>query len=80
MAGRSGKLDRLTEMLVEAVDEGDSALVFTQYAVMGRMLSEHLTRELEIDRLYLDGSTPVAERERMVDAFQAPGGEPRECW
>jgi SNF2 family DNA or RNA helicase len=77
MAGRSGKLDRLTEMLVEAVDEGDSALVFTQYAVMGRMLSEHLTRELEIDRLYLDGSTPVAERERMVDAFQAPGGEPR---
>jgi SNF2 family DNA or RNA helicase len=77
MAGRSGKLDRLTEMLVEAVDEGDSALVFTQYAVMGRMLSEHLTRELEIDRLYLDGSTPVAERERMVDAFQASGGEPR---
>jgi hypothetical protein len=77
MAGRSGKLDRLTEMLSEAVDEGDSALVFTQFAVMGRMLADFLPRALEVERLYLDGSTPVAERERVVDAFQAPGGEPR---
>jgi SNF2 domain-containing protein/helicase-like protein/SNF2 helicase protein len=77
MAGRSGKLDRLAEMLSEAVDEGDSALVFTQFAVMGRMLSDYLPRTLGIERLYLDGSTPVAERERVVDAFQAPGGEPR---
>jgi SNF2 family DNA or RNA helicase len=77
MGGRSGKLDRLTEMLAEAVDEGDSALVFTQYAVMGRMLSEHLTRALDVQRLYLDGSTPIAERERVVDGFQATGDEPR---
>jgi SNF2 family DNA or RNA helicase len=77
MAGRSGKLDRVTEMLAEAVDEGDSALVFTQFAVMGRLLSDHLTSALPVQRLYLDGSTPVAERERIVDAFQSPGGEPR---
>jgi hypothetical protein len=77
MASRSGKLDRLTEMLAEAVDEGDSALVFTQFAVMGRMLSDHLTGSLPVDRLYLDGSTPIAERERIVDAFQAGGGDPR---
>ena len=77
MQGRSGKLDRLTEMLLEAVDEGDSALVFTQYAVMGRMLAEHLPKTLDVDRLYLDGSTPVPERERIVDAFQAPGDAPR---
>jgi SNF2 domain-containing protein/helicase-like protein/SNF2 helicase protein len=77
MSGRSGKLDRLVEMLAEAVDEGDSALVFTQYAVMGRMLSDHLTRSLEVDRLYLDGSTPIPERERVVDRFQANGGDPR---
>jgi SNF2 family DNA or RNA helicase len=77
MPGRSGKLDRLTEMLAEAVDEGDSALVFTQFAVMGRMLSDHLTAALPVERLYLDGSTPVPQRERIVDAFQADGGEPR---
>ena len=77
MVGRSGKLDRLTEMLAEAIDEGDSALVFTQYAVMGRLLSEHLTRSLDVARLYLDGSTPIPERERVVDGFQAEGDEPR---
>jgi SNF2 domain-containing protein/helicase-like protein/SNF2 helicase protein len=77
MVGRSGKLDRITEMLAEAVDEGDSALVFTQFAVMGRLLSDHLTSALPVSRLYLDGSTPVADRERIVDAFQAPGEEPR---
>jgi hypothetical protein len=77
MGGRSGKLDRLVEMLAEAMDEGDSALVFTQYAVMGRMLSDHLTRTLEIDRLYLDGSTPIPERERVVERFQAENGGAR---
>jgi hypothetical protein len=77
LGGRSGKLDRLTEMLSEAMDEGDSALVFTQYAVMGTMLAGHLERELEVERLYIDGSTPRLERERIVDRFQEPGGGPR---
>ncbi len=77
LADRSGKLDRLTEMLAEVVAEGDSALVFTQYAVMGRLLAEHLGKELTGGLLYLDGSTPRMARERIVDAFQAPDGEPR---
>jgi SNF2 family DNA or RNA helicase len=77
LAGRSGKLDRLTEMLAEVVDEGDSALVFTQYAVMGKLLAEHLGHELEGELLHLDGSTPRMARERIVDEFQQPGGEPR---
>jgi hypothetical protein len=77
LPGRSGKLDRLTEMLSEALAEGDSALVFTQYAVMGGLLSGHVERELEVERLYLDGSTPRTERERIVDRFQAPNGDPR---
>jgi SNF2 family DNA or RNA helicase len=77
LAGRSGKLDRLTEMLAEVVAEGDSALVFTQYAVMGKLLVEHLERELTGELLHLDGSTPRPARERIVDAFQEPGGESR---
>jgi SNF2 family DNA or RNA helicase len=77
LADRSGKLDRLTEMLAEVVAEGDSALVFTQYAVMGRLLAEHLGKEVNGGLLYLDGSTPRTGRERIVDAFQAPDGEPR---
>ena len=77
LGGRSGKLDRLTEMLAEALDEGDNALVFTQYAVMGKLLAGHLEHELEIERLYLDGSTPRPTRETIVDRFQRDGGEPR---
>ena len=77
LGGRSGKLDRLTEMLSEALAEGDSALVFTQYAVMGVLLAGHVERELEVERLYLDGSTPRVARERIVERFQEPGGDPR---
>jgi SNF2 domain-containing protein/helicase-like protein/SNF2 helicase protein len=77
LADRSGKLDRLTEMLAEVVAEGDSALVFTQYAVMGRLLAEHLGKEVNGGLLYLDGSTPRTGRERIVDTFQTPDGEPR---
>jgi superfamily II DNA or RNA helicase len=77
LSGRSGKLDRLDEMLAEAVDEGDSSLVFTQYAVMGRLLADHLNRTLGIERLLLDGSTPIPERERVVDRFQLDDGTPR---
>jgi SNF2-related domain/SNF2 Helicase protein/Helicase conserved C-terminal domain len=77
LAGRSGKLDRLTEMLAEALDEGDNALVFTQYAVMGNLLAGHLEKELGTERLYLDGSTPRQARESIVDRFQRAEVEPR---
>jgi hypothetical protein len=77
LPGRSGKLDRLDEMLAEALDEGDSSLVFTQYAVMGRLLAEHVPNALGIERLYLDGSTPIPERERIVDRFQTSQDGPR---
>ena len=73
LAGRSGKLDRLTEMLAEVVDEGDSALVFTQYAVMGKLLAEHLGHELGGELLHLDGSTPRMARERIVERVPAAG-------
>jgi SNF2-related domain/SNF2 Helicase protein/Helicase conserved C-terminal domain len=74
LPGRSGKLDRLTEMLAEVVAEGDSALVFTQYAVMGNLLAGHVEHEVGVERLYLDGSTPRHAREEIVDRFQSEGG------
>ena len=67
LADRSGKLDRLTEMLAEVVAEGDSALVFTQYAVMGRLLAEHLGKELH-------GRPAVPGR---LDAAHGPGADRR---
>jgi SNF2 family DNA or RNA helicase len=70
LAGRSGKLARLREMLEEVVASDERALVFTQYAEMGRLLQEHLRTTLEREVLFLHGGTPMAERDRLVADFQ----------
>jgi superfamily II DNA or RNA helicase len=74
MAGRSGKLARLEEMLEEVVAEGEAALVFTQYATMGRLLKTHLAGALGVEPLFLHGGTSRAARDRMVERFQSPDG------
>ena len=71
LSGRSGKLERLTEMLAESLAEGDAALIFTQFAQWGARLQEHLAQQLDCPVLCLDGSTPQPERERRIAAFQA---------
>jgi SNF2 family DNA or RNA helicase len=76
LAGRSGKLMRLEEMLEEAIAEGDHALVFTQFAEWGGRLRTHLSERLGREVLYLHGGTPVPERDRMVQRFQAQDGPP----
>jgi SNF2 family DNA or RNA helicase len=77
VAGRSGKLARLEEMLEEVVESGDRALIFTQYAEMGTMLQRHLQETLGRETLFLHGGTPAAARERMVARFQADGRGPQ---
>ena len=74
IAGRSGKLARLEEMLEEVVAEGEAALVFTQYATMGRLLKKHLAEALGVEPLFLHGGTTRAARDRMVERFQSPDG------
>ncbi|MDQ0842068.1 hypothetical protein QFZ68_001748 [Streptomyces sp. V1I6] len=70
LAGRSGKLALLDELLETILSEDGSVLVFTQYVSMARLLSAHLTSRAIPSQL-LHGGTPVAERERMVDRFQS---------
>ncbi|MBN1954149.1 MAG: DEAD/DEAH box helicase, partial [Anaerolineae bacterium] len=70
LAGRSGKLDRLGEMLEEALSVGDRALVFTQFAEMGHMLRAHLQSLFGVEVLFLHGGTPQKQRDRMVARFQ----------
>ncbi|MEV8564137.1 DEAD/DEAH box helicase [Streptomyces sp. NPDC051322] len=70
LAGRSGKLALLDELLDTILSEGGSVLVFTQYVAMARLLSEHLTARGIASQL-LHGGTPVARREEMVDGFQS---------
>jgi SNF2 family DNA or RNA helicase len=74
--GRSGKLSRLTEMLEEVLAEGDRALIFTQFAEMGRLLHRHLREALSTEVLFLHGAVPVRKREEMITRFQEEGPGP----
>jgi SNF2 family DNA or RNA helicase len=74
LRGRSGKLDAAVELLEVITDEASSALVFTQYVTMGRLLGAALD-DVGIPSLFLHGSVPVRRRQEMVDEFQS--GAPR---
>ncbi|MDL5503189.1 MAG: DEAD/DEAH box helicase, partial [Candidatus Methanoperedens sp.] len=52
---RSGKLNRITEMLEEVLAEGDSVLIFTQFAEMGSMLKAHFQKVFGQEVLFLHG-------------------------
>ncbi|MFJ3285956.1 SNF2-related protein [Streptomyces sp. NPDC086669] len=70
LAVRSGKLTLLDELLDTVLAEDGSALVFTQYVGMGRLITSHLAaRAVPVEILH--GGTPVPDRERMVDRFQS---------
>ncbi|WP_211116863.1 DEAD/DEAH box helicase [Glycomyces buryatensis] len=74
LAERSGKLDRVTEMLGEVVDEGAKALVFTQYRQMGELLSKHLAAETGTAAPFLHGGLDQHARDNLVDDFQTIEG------
>ena len=76
VAGRSGKVSRLVEVLEEAVAEGDRSLVFTQFTQMGDMLERHLRRRLGCEVLWLHGGVPKKKRDAMVEQFQGTEGAP----
>ncbi|HEY9880644.1 MAG TPA: DEAD/DEAH box helicase [Leptolyngbyaceae cyanobacterium] len=77
MLNRSGKLQRLDEMLEEMLSEGDRALIFTQFAEWGKLLKIHLERHLGQETLFLYGGTSKQQREAMVDRFQHDPSAPR---
>jgi superfamily II DNA or RNA helicase len=68
--GRSEKIDLLDELLGTILSEDGSVLLFTQYVAMARLLERHLAAA-GVPTLFLHGGTPVAQRERMVEDFQA---------
>ena len=70
---RSGKATRLAEMLEEVIEEGEKALVFTQYRKMGDLLVAMLEEKLDRKIAFLHGGTPQPKREEMVMDFQGIG-------
>jgi SNF2 family DNA or RNA helicase len=75
-AQRSHKLTRLTEMVEEAMAEGDSLLIFTQFTELGAALEKYLRHTCHLNAYYLHGGTPRPRREAMISQFQDPDTEP----
>ena len=70
LTGRSGKLERLDEILDEVLAVGEKALLFTQYAEFGALLRGHLTGRFGHEVLFLHGGVPKPARDAMVARFQ----------
>jgi superfamily II DNA or RNA helicase len=75
LAGRSGKLARLTEMVEELLSEGDGALIFSQFSDMGEKLRNHLAATFDQEVLFLHGGVPAHKRNEMVERFQSGEGD-----
>ena len=73
---RSGKVNRLSEMLEEVLAVGDRALVFTQFAQMGHLLQRYLQELFQQEVLFLHGGTPQKRRDEMVTRFQEDENAP----
>ena len=72
----SGKFLRLTELAEEIASRQERVLVFTQFREMTLPLEDHLRGVFGRPGLVLDGSTPVAQRQRLVSEFQRDDGPP----
>ncbi|MEV6708853.1 DEAD/DEAH box helicase [Micromonospora wenchangensis] len=74
LAGRSGKLQRLEEIVDEVLAAGEKALLFTQYAEFGALLRGHLSARFGREVLYLHGGVGKSDRDDLVTRFQSPDG------
>ena len=66
-----GKVRRLDELLDSIFDAGESCLVFTQYARMGRLLRAHLQERFGRRFPFLHGGLTPGQREEEIAAFNA---------
>ena len=72
----SGKFLRLRELTEEIAARQERALVFTQFREMTAPLADYLRSIFGREGLVLHGSTPVKERRKLVEQFQAADGPP----
>lgn len=73
---RSHKLSRLAEMVEEAISEGESLLIFSQFTEVCESIEKHIKHSLHCNSYYLHGGTNRQRREKMITEFQEPDTEP----
>jgi SNF2 family DNA or RNA helicase len=73
---RSHKLSRLVEMVDEAISEGESLLIFSQFTEICEQINKYIKQNLHCNTYYLHGGTSRQRREQMISDFQNPETEP----
>lgn len=71
---QSSKLTVFSRLLEGLLENRHKVLVFSQFVDHLTLIRKHLDERL-IKYQYLDGSTPMQERKKRVDAFQAGEGD-----
>lgn len=71
---KSSKLTLFAELLEEILEGRHKVLVFSQFVDHLALIRAHLKKE-KISHQYLDGSSPVAKRQKAVQDFQAGKGD-----
>jgi SNF2-related domain/SNF2 Helicase protein/Helicase conserved C-terminal domain len=74
LAGRSGKLARLEEIVESVFAAGERILVFTHFATWGRRLADHLSEVTGVPIACYDGSLTRGVRDKLVTQFQTAEG------
>ncbi len=74
LRGRSGKLQRVEELLEELLAAGDRALCFTQFTEWGELLVPYLKVRFGVPVLWLQGGTTRKRRDELVAGFQSMTG------
>ncbi|MGB8861534.1 MAG: SNF2-related protein [Ilumatobacteraceae bacterium] len=74
LAGRSGKLARLEEIVESVYAAGERVLIFTHFATWGRRLADHLTAVSGTPVSCYDGGLSRTVRDKMISDFQALEG------
>lgn len=67
---RSMKTQTLMDLIENIKVQNESCLIFTQYIRMGNMLQKILEETFGQRVLFLNGSVPKKERDRMIEQFQ----------
>ncbi len=74
LAGRSGKLARLEEIVESVFTANERVLIFTHFATWGRRLAEHLSQVTGTAVACYDGSLTRGVRDKLVADFQSGKG------
>jgi SNF2 family DNA or RNA helicase len=70
----SSKLNLLSDIVDELLENGHKALIFSQFVGHLELIKEHISKK-GIKYQYLDGSTPLKQRQDVINAFQRGEGE-----